>query len=194
MKNVFFNFCHPVLAKLDEGQWIKIGFTFLHRFIAVAFIVIGLYAAYQFFDHSAWKTVTYDSDFRPKEGFSVWAVLFLLVTLFACWISFQIAWFRAARIMEIPSSRYVVSAIFGSFIRMIGEVVAALVFITATSAGLFSLFSDNVNGLLPTAEIGVAGLVVGPVFGFLIIAFTYFVSERISALPEIAVNTSKKQD
>jgi len=193
MENVFFNLSHPILKKLDEGQWMKIGFTLLHRIIAVAFIAIGVYAAYQFFDHSAWKTITYDSDYRPVEGFSLWAVLFLLVTLFACWISFQIAWFRAARIMTIPSSRYVVSAIFSSFIRMIGEVIAALVFITATSAGIFSLFSDNLRGLLPTAEIGVAGIVIGPVFGFLIIAFTYFIAERIAALPEIAVNTSKKE-
>tara|TARA_B110000285_G_scaffold15442_1_gene15219 strand:+ start:369 stop:980 length:612 start_codon:yes stop_codon:yes gene_type:complete len=187
--NVFFNFCHPIIKKLDEGQWIKLGFTFLHRVIAVSFLLIGLYALYNFFDAEGWKSFSYDENFRPVEGFNFGSVLFLFVSLFACWIAFQIAWFRATRIMEIANSRYVVNAIFSSFVRMIGEVMASIVVITATSAGVFSLFSDNLNGIIPVTEIGVAGIIAGPVLGFLIIAVSYFLAERISATPEIAVNT-----
>jgi hypothetical protein len=38
---------------------------------------------------------------------------------------------------------------------------------------------------------GPIAIILGPVVGFLIISFFYFIAERLSALPEIAANTKK---
>jgi uncharacterized YccA/Bax inhibitor family protein len=100
---------------------------------------------------------------------------------------FQICWFRATTIKETPDSRFVVSAIFSIFIRTIGEIIATICTVIGVIGGLIAIFSE-LGRMIPGGPIAI---ILGPVVGFLIISFFYFIAERLSALPEIAANTKK---
>lgn len=192
MNNLFFNLSHPLLHNLNEGKTIKLGFKILFWLIGAASLLFALYSVYHFFDVKMYKSISFDENMRPKEGINSWAFVFLIATVFAHWIIFQICWFRASTINQTADSRFVVSAIFSIFIRAVGEIVSTYLVVIGFVTGLIALFSDVRNSmLLMDADLGVASIVVGPIIGFLIIAIFYFIAERISALTEIAVNTKK---
>lgn len=154
---------------------IKLGFRIFLGLFAVLGLLGGLYLGYQPFNNS-------------MDGF--WSFIFFLSSAFTGWMIFQICWYRAGTVKDTPDSRFVVSAIFSVFIRTIGEIFAAIFVVLGVTGGLVAIFSE-VGRLIPGGPIAI---VAGPVVGFLIISFFYFVAERLSALPEIAVNTSKKQN
>ena len=169
--NIFFNLCHPILSKLSDGHMVKLGFRFFLGLFAVLSLLGGLYFGYQ-----------------PLDAIiNIWSILFFLSSAFTGWMVFQICWFRAGTIKETPDSRFVVSAIFSVFIRTIGEITATICVVLGVMGGLIALFSDF-GRMIPGGPIAI---VAGPVVGFLIISFFYFIAERLSALPEIAVNTKK---
>jgi hypothetical protein len=169
--NIFFNLCHPILSKLSDGHMIKLGFRFFLGLFAVLSLLGGIYFGYQPLDIAV----------------NIWSILFFLSSTFTGWMVFQICWFRAGTIKETPDSRFVVSAIFSVFIRTIGEITATICTVIGVMGGLIALFSDF-GRMIPGGPIAI---IAGPVVGFLIISFFYFIAERLSALPEIAVNTKK---
>jgi hypothetical protein len=169
--NIFFNLCHPILSKLSDGHMIKLGFRFFLGLFAVVSLLGGLYFGY-----------------LPLDSIvNIWSILFFLSSAFTGWMVFQICWFRAGTIKETPDSRFVVSAIFSVFIRTLGEIIATIFVILGVMGGLVALFSDF-GKMIPGGPIAI---IAGPVVGFLIISLFYFIAERLSALPEIAVNTKK---
>lgn len=170
--NIFFNLCHPILERLKDGGVLKTGFSIFFYILGGAAILGGIILG--------------------ADPFSVivniWSILYFLTAAFTGWMVFQICWFRAKSIKSVPDSEFVVSAIFSIFIRSVGEIIATVFVIVGFVTGLIALFSDG-----PAAgEGGVAAIVAGPVIGFLVIAVFYFIAERLSALPAIAVNTSSK--
>ena len=169
--NIFFNLCHPILSKLSDGHMVKLGFRFFLGLFAVLSLLGGLYYGYQPLDVVV----------------NIWSILFFLSSAFTGWMVFQICWFRSGTIKETPDSRFVVSAIFSVFIRTIGEIAATICIVIGVMGGLIALFSDF-GKMTPGGPIAI---IAGPVVGFLIISLFYFIAERLSALPEIAVNTKK---
>jgi hypothetical protein len=167
MDNVFFNFSHPLLRKLNDGATIKLGFKIFFWVMAGLNLLFGLYSFYQ----------------GVSNGFHFGVFIASLGLLFASWISFQICLFRATSVSQVPDSRYVVSAIFAILLRGIGEIMATYFTVAGVTAALIPAGGYN--------EFGFLSLVLGPVVGFLAITFFYFLAERLSALPEIAVNTKK---
>ena len=171
--NIFFNLCHPILERLKDGGVLKTGFSIFFYILGGAAILGGIILGAEYF-----RIGIYD----------IWSILYFLTTAFTGWMVFQICWFRAKSIKSVPDSEFVVSAIFSIFIRSVGEIIATVFVIVGFVTGLIGLFSDT-----PAAgDIGVAAIVAGPVIGFLVIAVIYFIAERLSALPAIAVNTSSK--
>ncbi len=166
MDNVFFNFSHPLLRKLNDGATIKLGFKIFFWVMAGLNLLFGLYSLYNSIAH----------------GFVFGVFLMGIGLLFASWICFQICLFRANTISEVPDSKYVVSAIFAIFLRATGEIFATYLVVGGVTA---TLAPGAFN------EFGALSIVLGPVIGFLVISFFYFLAERLSALPEIAVNTKK---
>lgn len=169
--NIFFNLCHPILSKLSDGHMIKLGFRLFLGLFAVASLLGGLFFGYQPLDAAV----------------DIWSILFFLSSAFTGWMVFQICWFRATTIKETPDSRFVVSAIFSIFIRTIGEIIATICTVIGVMGGLIAIFSEF-GRMIPGGPIAI---ILGPVVGFLIISFFYFIAERLSALPEIAANTKK---
>lgn len=169
--NIFFNLCHPILSKLSDGHMIKLGFRFFLGLFAVVSLLGGLYLGFQPLDAAV----------------DIWSILFFLSSAFTGWIVFQICWFRAGTIKDTPDSRFVVSAIFSVFIRTIGEITATICTVIGVMGGLIAIFSDF-GRMIPGGPIAI---IAGPVVGFLIISFFYFIAERLSALPAIAANTQK---
>jgi hypothetical protein len=170
--NVFFNLCHPILDKLSDGIVLKQGFRIFFYVVGVLSLLGGILLGYQ----------------PLSVDVNVWSIILLLATTFTGWIIFQICWYRARTIKAVQDSEFVVSAIFAIFIRSIGEIAATILVITGFITGLVALFSDA-GGY--TDDAGAVFIVVGPIMGFLAIALFYFIAERLSALPTIAVNMSK---
>ncbi len=169
--NIFFNLCHPILSKLSDGHMIKLGFRFFLGLFAVVSLLGGLYLGFQPLDAAV----------------DIWSILFFLSSAFTGWIVFQICWFRAGTIKDTPDSKFVVSAIFSVFIRTIGEITATICTVIGVMGGLIAIFSDF-GRMIPGGPIAI---IAGPVVGFLIISFFYFIAERLSALPASAANTQK---
>ena len=171
--NIFFNLCHPILKRLKDGKVIKLGFSIFFYIFGVAAILGGLIFGAKPFEYIV----------------DIWTIIMFLATAFTGWMVFQICWYRAKSIKHVPDSEFVVSAIFAIFIRTIGEIFATVIVVVGFTSGLVALFSDT-RGV--ASEFGVAAIVAGPVIGFLVIAVFYFIAERLSALPAIAVNTNSK--
>lgn len=167
--NIFFNLCHPILDKLKDGKVLKLGFAIFFYIFGVAALLIGLIRGVDVFESEV----------------NIWTIILFLSLTFTGWMVFQICWYRAKSIKAVPNSDFVVSAIFAIFIRTMGEIIATVLVVNGFLTGLLALFTDA--GL--AGEFGVAAIVAGPILGFLIIALFYFIAERLSALPAIAVNT-----
>ncbi|MDG1913389.1 MAG: hypothetical protein P8I55_02235 [Crocinitomix sp.] len=170
--NIFFNLCHPILERLKDGGVLKTGFSYFFYILGGAAILGGIILGAEPFQYIV----------------NIWSIIGFAATAFAGWMVFQICWFRAKSIKSVPDSEFVVSAIFSIFIRSIGEIIATVLVVLGFTTGLVALFSD----IPSVSDVGVAGIVIGPVVGFLVIAVFYFIAERLSALPAIAVNTSSK--
>lgn len=173
--NIFFNLCHPILDKLSDGKTLKLGFRIYFYVFGVLAMLAGLFAGFQLLD----------------ADINLWTIILFLAFSFTGWMIFQICWYRAKSIKNVPDSEYVVSAIFSIFIRSIGEIAATIFVVVGFVSGLVALLSDVRNEI---AEAGPVAMVVGPIAGFLVIALFYFIAERLSALPAIAVNTSKDSE
>ena len=170
--NVFFNFCHPFLDKLSDGKILKHGFSIFFYIIGVLFFLASALFGYQFLDIDV----------------NIWSVILFVSFVFTGWILFQICWYRARSVKSVPDSQFVVSAIFSIFIRSLGEMAATVFTVTGFVAGLVPLLSDQRGAI---ADAGPVAIVVGPIIGFLVITLFYFIAERLSVLPQIAVNTDK---
>jgi hypothetical protein len=189
MNNIFFNFSHPLLEKLNEGKTIKFGFQLFFWVLSALSLLAALYILYMFFNNMG----SLPSAKAKFAGF-----LYTLSMVFALWISFQIFIFRAKSIGLLHNSSFVVTPIVSIFFRTFGEVLATIIFTAGVVAGLSSLIAGSEFSGLPGAEAftqyGVGAIIAAPIFAFVVISFFYLIAEGISCLPDIAVSTKRTAD
>jgi hypothetical protein len=189
MNNIFFNFSHPLLEKLNEGKTIKFGFQLFFWVLAVLSLLAALYVLYMFFNYMG---------ALPTAKAKIAGFLYTLSMVFALWISFQIFLFRAKTIADLHNSSYVVTPIVSIFFRTFGEVMACIIFTAGVVAGLSSLIAGSEFAGLPGAgafaQYGVGAIIAAPIMAFMFISFFYLIAEGISCLPEIAVSTKRTAD
>jgi hypothetical protein len=192
MDNIFFNFFKPFFDYIDSGKLFRRPFGWLYAAIAGINLLVPFYILYQAIDSELLSLLS------GKFVFVFILVWILLVG--AGWFSFQLWWNRKSKVENLTaeSDEFVGTPVFSHLIQTFGEWLGAYVAIVGSLASLFaSLFLGSeaqfLSGIIGfnAFPIGVAGIFLCPLYGFIIIGFFRFIAEQARALATIANNTKK---
>ncbi len=191
MDNKFFTFIKPYLNFIDTGKIFRNPFSWLYYAGAVVSILTPLYVMYLAIDNSIFSS--------PAK----FVIAFILIWLLLCvssWIIFQIWWDRKDKVLASTKEddKFVAIPVFAHFTQTLGEVYGSLIAILGFGFSLIALvFLGSDAGFLANQiglgfiNPGVAGLIISPITGFIILVVARVISELIRALAEIANNTAK---
>lgn len=195
MKNSkFFTFIGPVLDFIDDGDFFRRPFRWLYTLIALLNLLFPL----------ALLAYAFGNDlFLFAEGRILFAFLLVCaVVLVLSWFSFQIWWNRRDRVGETSAERdeFVVIPVFSHFVQTVGEWIGMYVGIGGALMSLIcSIFLGGDSwllsefGIFGLGGIGLAGLVLFPIYGFLIVVVARVLAETYRALAAIANNTRRER-
>jgi hypothetical protein len=190
--NKFLTFFDPFFAYIDAGKIFRKPFSWLYGLIAIfnaIFPFIVLYWIIGLFKH--------------LEGQQIFGLILLwLVILAAGWFSFQLWWNRMGKVDKLTtdSDEFVVTPVYAHLLQTFGEWLGCYVAIVGALAALLTwIFIDSsVTGRLFSQMggeslfgFGIAGILVAPIYGFLILVSFRFIAEIAKALASIANNTKK---
>lgn len=126
----------------------------------------------------------------------IWALVF-------GYFSFKILWSRAKDLLtEVDTNKYFVIPALAHYLRTYGEVFGAVCFtipifligvqIAAIGDGFESYYMfQDVPIMRSLGGIPIIGIFILPLYGYFILLFTKLISESLTALVDIANNTSK---
>lgn len=195
MENKFFTFISPYLSFIDKGHFFRKPFSWLYVIMAIINLLLPLYILYQAIDNSIF-------DLEFKIFLLAW-----LIIAFAGWVSFQLWWDRKTKITfsSDDNSEFVATLAFSHLIQTLGEWLGTWVGLVGFGFALLSTIILGEESLylnlsyqldLPMGQYlgsGWPAVFLMPIYGFLIIVLTRFLSEQIKALSAIANNTKKQQ-
>lgn len=191
MNSIFFNFLKPYLNYIDEGKIYREPFNWLYSILAVLNLIFPLYVLYLAIDNNI---------FDAGAKFIIVFLLIWIVIAFAGWIGFQIWWDRKNRVTDISSDKdeFVATPVFSHFIQTSGEWLGTWIAIVGFgTAVLTTIFlGDEARFFVNATGIGFLGtgfiaIFLMPIYGFLIIIASRFLSELFRAIAAIANNTKK---
>lgn len=191
MNSIFFNFLKPYLNYIDEGKIYREPFNWLYSILAVLNLIFPLYVLYLAIDNNI---------FDAGAKFIIVFLLIWIVIAFAGWIGFQIWWDRKNRVASISSDKdeFVATPVFSHFIQTSGEWLGTWIAIVGFgTAVLTTIFlGDEARFFVNATGIGFLGtgfiaIFLMPIYGFLIIIASRFLSELFRAIAAIANNTKK---
>lgn len=187
-KGKFFTYSKPLTDAIDEGTFFTRLTGILYYVISALFLVIPLYVAYQGIDNDIFD--------EPFKIVLLALVAFAAVSV-ASWFSFQIFFNRKQQIENLDRDKgYLASSITSNFIRTMGECIGVFFALVGTSVSLLGLVIEGGDNMLTAFYIegmggGIVDVLFFPVFAFLIILFSRFLSEIINATADIARNTKR---
>ena len=194
MDNPFFNLFKPFFDYIDNGKLFRKPYGWLYAVIAVLNLLFPFFVLYQVI---AEKLFSY----MPGKYIFVF-ILVLIILLAAGWFSFQLWWNRKSKVENLTeeSDEFVGIPVFshliqtagewlGSYIAIVGCLISLLVsLILGAEAGALS----GIPGLSFFVSASFAGIVLMPLYGFIIIGLSRFIAEQARALASIANNTKNK--
>ncbi len=189
MNSKFFTFIKPYLAYIDNGDFFRKPFHWLYTLLAILNIALPLYFLY--------KLIEIFTRYSPTGEFVILSILAWLGIAVAGWLGFQLWWDRKDKILEVSKGNDDFLAIpsYSHFIQTAGEWIGLWVAIIGFWTSLIMLFSDSVRELFEFFQLGssspIKGLIVSPIYGFLIVVGTRVLAEIFRALASIANNTKK---
>ena len=200
MENKFFTFISPYLSFIDKGHFFRKPFSWLYVIMAIINLLFPLYILYQAIDNSIFFL-----------EFKIFLLAWLIIA-FAGWVSFQLWWDRKTKITfsSDDNSEFVATLAFSHLIQTLGEWLGTWVGLVGFGFALLTTIILGEEGLyeeglylnlsyqldLPMGQYlgsGWPAVFLMPIYGFLIIVLTRFLSEQIKALSAIANNTKKQQ-
>lgn len=191
MESKFFSFVKPFLNFIDAGEFYRKPFKWLYSLIALLALLAPLYILYEMISNNI---------FDGPAKLIIATLLIWVILVFAYWIVFQIWWSRKNKIGEnkIEGDRFVATPAFGHLIQTAGESMGTFIAIAGAGASLISFIFlggdsymlNRMVGFSGNADYGILGVIIFPIAGYIIIIFSRFISEQISALASIA-NSSK---
>ncbi|MDE5944046.1 MAG: hypothetical protein K2G93_00455 [Rikenella sp.] len=188
MENKFFTFIKPYLNYIDSGKLYKQPFRILYQVIAILMLLIPFAALYQLIDSGL---------FRFAPGRMIFGMILIwLVIAAAGWLSFQLWWNRAAQLKETSTEGddFVATPVLSNLVQTFGEwfgsYIAGVGFILTLLALIF--LGGNMNFIPGMGRgLGWLGLILFPVYGFVVIIVFRWIAETMRALVAIANNTRK---
>jgi hypothetical protein len=192
MENNFFTFIKPYLSFIDNGHLFRTPFRWLYTFLGIVNLLLPVYvisraAEIRIFDSSA--------------DFIIVFLLLWIIIAFAAWVSFQLWWDRRTKIEMLSSvgDEFIATPVFSHFVQTLGEWIGTYIGIVGLGFALLTtiILGEEGNYLgrdlgMPYLKGGWTAVISMPVTGFLIIAFSRFLSEQVRALSTIAKNTSNQ--
>ena len=129
--------------------------------------------------------------------FMIW-----LVVAFWGWIEFQLWWNRKDKINQYyqESDDFFAIPLFSHFVQTVGEWLGLTIAILGAGASLMTwIFMSSRGGFgpdfpIPFQGFGIAGAIISPIVGFIVILITKVLSELYRALASTANNTRKMAD
>lgn len=191
MDNKFFTFIKPYLSYIDNGHLYRKPFSWLYSTLAIINLILPIYILYIAFDNRIFDT--------PAKVIIVFLLVWIIIT-FASWVSFQLWWDRKSKIIgtSTEDDEFVATPVFSHFIQTTGEWLGTWIGIVGFGTALLTtiILGDDAYYLLRQIgfsflNTGWLAIVLMPIYGFLIIVVTRFLSEQFRSLASIANNTKK---
>jgi len=191
MEKIFFQFIKPYLSFIDDGKIYREPFSWLYTVLAAINLIIPFYVLYLAIDNNLFSAG------------AKYVIVFLLIWLFiafAGWVSFQIWWDRKEKVVGIAQDKdeFVATPVFSHFIQTSGEWMGTWIAIVGFGTALLTtlFLGDEARFFTQATGIGFLGtgflsIILMPVYGFLIIIASRFLSELFRAIAAIANNTKK---
>lgn len=197
MENKFLTFISPYLTFIDKGHLFRKPFSWLYAIIAIVNLLLPLYIIYQLIDHRI-----FDAEFK----ITITILLAWAIIAFAGWVSFQLWWDRKTKItvssddnaefVATPAFSHLIQTLgewIGTWIGLVGFGFALLTTLILGEEGGYLGYQFRIPILGEYLRSGWTYVFLMPIYGFLIIVLTRFLSEQIKALSAIANNTKKQQ-
>ncbi len=188
MNNKFFTFFKPVFDYIDEGKIFRKPFSWLYGIFAVAHLIFPLYVLVQLIKYF---------EFLDGKGIFGGSLIWIVIAV-AGWFSFQLWWDRMFKVANLTkdNEEFVATPLVSHLIQTFGEWFGCYVGgVGCIACLLMFLFGmGNMPGMesIPyMKQMGVAGVVGMPIYGFLMLVFFRFIAEMARALASIANNTKK---
>jgi hypothetical protein len=204
----FFTFSRPPLEFIEKAKLFKIIFTLVCVVMAIItlihpFLILARVISSGYFNFGVKYILAF--------------VFTWLAVLAACWLGFHLWLDRRKKSEEFGSSEFIAIPFFAELLKTFGEWLGLLYGVIGAVGGLFTLIflgkysgstlsaillGVNNNGLPILGGLGgkISGItnliftgavILGPVFGIIIIFVTRFFAERLKVLVAIANNTKR---
>ncbi len=192
MENKFFTFIKPYLSYIDKGNFFKRPFNWLYIISALICLIIPIVIMYLSIDNKV---------FSSPAKFVIAFLLIWIVISFACWVGFQIWWDRKEKVLEssVEGDDFIAIPTFAHYIQTSGEVYGTMLAIIGFGFSFFALIflGSDAEMLsrqigMPIIQPGAIGMIISPLYGFIIIIVARVAAETLRALAAIANNTKKK--
>lgn len=186
-------FMKPVLQFISEGK-------FFRKLVAVALRVLAIVIA--FASLVGWIVKWQFVFSLPVTGI-IGGIIFQLLMVVAVYMVVHVMLIRAHYIERLPESDYTVIPILSLCLKLIGEMYASFLAVTAVAGGLYIWMTGRdagkdllgmVSPLVPAFHDlsfigGVKYILTGATMGFVTLLVTYFLSEAAIVMVDIARNT-----
>jgi len=193
MDNKFFNFFKPFFDYIDSGELFRKPYGWLYAVIAVLNLLFPLFVLYFAI---AEKMFSY----MPGKYIFVFILVWIILAA-AGWFSFQLWWNRKPKVENLTkdSDEFVGIPVFSHLIQTAGEWLGSYIAIVGCLVSLIAslILGAEAGALSQIPGVGFmlsasfAGIVLMPLYGFIIIGLSRFVAEQARALASIANNTKK---
>jgi hypothetical protein len=192
--NKFTTFFNPFFAYIDTGKIFRKPFAWLYGLTALFNALLPFIILYEMIDKNL---------FSFLEGKAIFGLILLwLVIVAAAWFSVLLWWNRLLKVSKLTADNddFVVTPAFAHLLQTFGEWLGCYVAIVgALSAILAWLFidADIVASLFSALDLGgvfgagISGVILAPIYGFVILVIFRYVAEISRALASIANNTKK---
>ena len=191
-ENKFFTFIRPYLNLIDTGRLFRNPFSWIYILFAAANILFPLFLVYDVVDRNFF-------DYADSKLIIVFIFTFLFIS-FACWLGFQLWLDRKNKVITSSSEddEFVATHVFSHFVQTFGEWLGTWIAIVGFGVSLIAtiVLGDEAGSIsyvlgMDFIEFGIMGIILMPIYGFMIIIVTRFIAEASRALASIANNTKK---
>ena len=184
-----------ILNKFNDGAFFRRFFSIFLYILGVAWAIGGLIFAIYIADGAL----------RNAVGGFVAYIVFLPILLIGLYMTVHAILLRARAIAGLPEAAYTVVPIFSVLLKLAGELGAICILIAGIISGLTAWFGSGISGegdYLPQSfrwllggrgfGAGLGGMAGGCILATAWLTISYFLSEQIVALVDVAVSVKTR--
>jgi hypothetical protein len=188
--NFFLHFSKPYTDAIDNGTFFQKPVSWIYALLGGLCLLFPIIIAAQAIDNHFFDT---------QSKYIIMGLLFWAIIIIVALINFQIWINRKNKLLKLDGSRgFLATTIMANVISTTGECYGVSVGILGFFASFLSLILEEFKYLtrefsdfLPFGEIGLVGLILFPILGYIIVISFRFFSELILGIAQIARNTAK---